>query len=103
MYLEEETDKKSEMISCIFSLKEEVGALAKALRLFEVTGCLHTLHNVTPPPLTYSQFPLSDDFTHQEKVRFSHVNKRMQGGTKQKSNRWTPSVDDKLNPHQSSH
>lgn len=36
MYLEEETDKKSEVISCIFSLKEEVGALAKALRLFKV-------------------------------------------------------------------
>lgn len=36
MYLEEETNKKSEVISCIFSLKEEVGALAKALRLFEV-------------------------------------------------------------------
>lgn len=36
MYLEEETGKKSEVISCIFSLKEEVGALAKALRLFEV-------------------------------------------------------------------
>lgn len=36
MYLEEETDKKSEVISCLFSLKEEVGALAKALRLFEV-------------------------------------------------------------------
>lgn len=36
MYLEEETSKKSEVISCIFSLKEEVGALAKALRLFEV-------------------------------------------------------------------
>lgn len=36
MYLEEETNNKSEVISCIFSLKEEVGALAKALRLFEV-------------------------------------------------------------------
>lgn len=36
MYLEEETNKKSEVISCIFSLKEEVGALAKGLRLFEV-------------------------------------------------------------------
>lgn len=34
MYLEEE---RSEVISCIFSLKEEVGALAKALRLFEVS------------------------------------------------------------------
>lgn len=37
MYLEEETGKKSEVISCIFSLNEEVGALAKALRLFEVS------------------------------------------------------------------
>lgn len=35
MYLEEDTNK-SEVISCIFSLKEEVGALVKALRLFEV-------------------------------------------------------------------
>lgn len=58
MYLEEETGQKSEMISCIFSLKEEVGALAKALRLFEVTRFSpHTavVHNVTPPP-PYSQF-----------------------------------------------
>uniref|UniRef100_A0A8C9XRI8 phenylalanine 4-monooxygenase n=1 Tax=Sander lucioperca TaxID=283035 RepID=A0A8C9XRI8_SANLU len=38
MYLEEETNKKSEVISCIFSLKEEVGALAKGLRLFEENG-----------------------------------------------------------------
>uniref|UniRef100_A0A8C6PZM2 phenylalanine 4-monooxygenase n=2 Tax=Nothobranchius furzeri TaxID=105023 RepID=A0A8C6PZM2_NOTFU len=37
-YLEEETNKKSEVISCIFSLKEEVGALAKALKLFEENG-----------------------------------------------------------------
>ncbi|KAM6895750.1 phenylalanine-4-hydroxylase [Xenentodon cancila] len=37
-YLEEETNKKSGVISCIFSLKEEVGALAKALRLFEEKG-----------------------------------------------------------------
>lgn len=42
MYLEEE---RSEVISCIFSLKEEVGALAKALRLFEVT----LTWNITPP------------------------------------------------------
>lgn len=41
MYLEEETSKKSEVISCIFSLKEEVGALAKALKLFEVTWRTH--------------------------------------------------------------
>uniref|UniRef100_A0A3P8V2B6 phenylalanine 4-monooxygenase n=1 Tax=Cynoglossus semilaevis TaxID=244447 RepID=A0A3P8V2B6_CYNSE len=37
MYLEEDTNK-SEVISCIFSLKEEVGALVKALRLFEEKG-----------------------------------------------------------------
>lgn len=37
MYLEEQTGRKSEVISCIFSLNEEVGALAKALRLFEVS------------------------------------------------------------------
>lgn len=42
MYLEEETSKKSEVISCIFSLKEEVGALAKALRLFEVQWCTNS-------------------------------------------------------------
>lgn len=42
MYLEEETSKKSEVISCIFSLKEEVGALAKALRLFEVNWCANS-------------------------------------------------------------
>lgn len=30
---------------------------------------------------------------------FSHVNKRMQRWNKQNSNRWTLSVDDKLNPH----
>ncbi|KAL4612665.1 phenylalanine-4-hydroxylase isoform X1 [Arapaima gigas] len=37
MYLEEKTNK-SGVLSCIFSLKEEVGALAKALRLFEEKG-----------------------------------------------------------------
>lgn len=42
MYLEEETSKRSEVISCIFSLKEEVGALAKALRLFEVNWCTNS-------------------------------------------------------------
>uniref|UniRef100_A0A673BS02 Phenylalanine-4-hydroxylase n=1 Tax=Sphaeramia orbicularis TaxID=375764 RepID=A0A673BS02_9TELE len=36
-----ETNKKSEVISCIFSLKEEVGALAKALRLFEGINLTH--------------------------------------------------------------
>ncbi|CAB1345953.1 unnamed protein product [Coregonus sp. 'balchen'] len=35
MYLEEETSTKAGVLSCFFSLKEEVGALAKALRLFE--------------------------------------------------------------------
>lgn len=51
MYLEEE---RSEVISCIFSLKEEVGALAKALRLFEVT----LTWNITPPgtQLIFSHF-----------------------------------------------
>ncbi|KAJ8392350.1 hypothetical protein AAFF_G00077140 [Aldrovandia affinis] len=37
MYLEEQTSKAG-VLSCIFSLKEEVGALAKALRLFEEKG-----------------------------------------------------------------
>ncbi|MBN3303667.1 PH4H hydroxylase, partial [Amia calva] len=37
MYLEEQTNK-SGVLSCMFSLKEEVGALAKALRLFEEKG-----------------------------------------------------------------
>ncbi|XP_012685708.1 phenylalanine-4-hydroxylase [Clupea harengus] len=36
-YLEEQTNKAG-VLSCIFSLKEEVGALAKALRLFEEKG-----------------------------------------------------------------
>lgn len=57
MYLEEETDKKSEVISCIFSLNEEVGALAKALRLFEVkliTSPVTT--QINGPPPTYSVF-----------------------------------------------
>uniref|UniRef100_A0AAQ5YFR5 phenylalanine 4-monooxygenase n=1 Tax=Amphiprion ocellaris TaxID=80972 RepID=A0AAQ5YFR5_AMPOC len=48
MYLEEETDKKSEVISCIFSLKEEVGALAKALRLFEDKG-INLMHIESRP------------------------------------------------------
>lgn len=46
MYLEEE---RSEVISCIFSLKEEVGALAKALRLFEVPIIEH--HTTLKPNL----------------------------------------------------
>lgn len=54
MYLEEE---RSEVISCIFSLKEEVGALAKALRLFEVT----LTWNITPPG---TQLIFRSDFTH---------------------------------------
>uniref|UniRef100_A0A8C5FSL5 phenylalanine 4-monooxygenase n=1 Tax=Gadus morhua TaxID=8049 RepID=A0A8C5FSL5_GADMO len=37
MYLEEESNQ-SEVFSCIFSVKEEVGALAKTLRLFEEKG-----------------------------------------------------------------
>ncbi|TST22556.1 Phenylalanine-4-hydroxylase [Bagarius yarrelli] len=37
MYLEEQLNK-SGVVSCIFSLKEGVGALAKALRLFEEKG-----------------------------------------------------------------
>ncbi|KAG9280173.1 phenylalanine-4-hydroxylase [Astyanax mexicanus] len=37
MYLEEQTNK-SGVLSCIFSLNEEVGSLAKALRLFEEKG-----------------------------------------------------------------
>ncbi|XP_041833003.1 phenylalanine-4-hydroxylase [Melanotaenia boesemani] len=48
MYLEEETSKKSEVISCIFSLKEEVGALAKALRLFEDKG-INLMHIESRP------------------------------------------------------
>lgn len=54
MYLEEETGKKSEMISCIFSLKEEVGALAKALRLFEVNFSTNSWHTHT---VTLDQVP----------------------------------------------
>lgn len=45
-YLEEDTSRKAEVITCIFSLKEEVGALAKALRLFEVKNELHIYPNV---------------------------------------------------------
>lgn len=48
MYLEEETSKTSEVISCIFSLKEEVGALAKALKLFEVKG-INLMHIESRP------------------------------------------------------
>uniref|UniRef100_A0A8C5D8P7 Phenylalanine-4-hydroxylase n=1 Tax=Gouania willdenowi TaxID=441366 RepID=A0A8C5D8P7_GOUWI len=48
MYLEEETDQKSEVISFIFSLKEEVGALAKALRLFEDKG-INLMHIESRP------------------------------------------------------
>lgn len=36
MYLEEQINK-SGVVSCIFSLKEGVGALVQALRLFEVS------------------------------------------------------------------
>ncbi|NP_001027850.1 phenylalanine-4-hydroxylase [Takifugu rubripes] len=38
MYLEEEIGRKFEVISCIFSLKQEVGPLTKALKLFEEKG-----------------------------------------------------------------
>uniref|UniRef100_A0A8C6UW86 Phenylalanine-4-hydroxylase n=1 Tax=Neogobius melanostomus TaxID=47308 RepID=A0A8C6UW86_9GOBI len=48
MYLEEETDKTSEVISCFFSLKEEVGALAKALKLFEAKG-INLMHIESRP------------------------------------------------------
>ncbi|RXM36714.1 Phenylalanine-4-hydroxylase [Acipenser ruthenus] len=37
MYLEE-LSNKAQVVSCIFSLKEEVGALARTLRLFEEKG-----------------------------------------------------------------
>ncbi|KAJ8007044.1 hypothetical protein DPEC_G00113490 [Dallia pectoralis] len=38
MYLEEETSTKAGVVSCFFCLKEEVGALVKALKLFEEKG-----------------------------------------------------------------
>ncbi|KAJ8332113.1 hypothetical protein SKAU_G00428980, partial [Synaphobranchus kaupii] len=47
MYLEEQ-DTKVGVISCIFSLKEEVGALAKALRLFEEKG-INLMHIESRP------------------------------------------------------
>uniref|UniRef100_A0A7N8YAK4 phenylalanine 4-monooxygenase n=1 Tax=Mastacembelus armatus TaxID=205130 RepID=A0A7N8YAK4_9TELE len=56
MYLEEETDKKSEVISCIFSLKEEVGALARALRLFEEKGINLTHIESRPSQMNKSQY-----------------------------------------------
>uniref|UniRef100_A0AAQ4QIL5 Phenylalanine-4-hydroxylase n=1 Tax=Gasterosteus aculeatus aculeatus TaxID=481459 RepID=A0AAQ4QIL5_GASAC len=56
MYLEEETSKKSEVISCIFSLKEEVGALAKGLRLFEEKGINLTHIESRPSRMNKDQF-----------------------------------------------
>uniref|UniRef100_A0A673BNY8 Phenylalanine-4-hydroxylase n=2 Tax=Sphaeramia orbicularis TaxID=375764 RepID=A0A673BNY8_9TELE len=56
MYLEEETNKKSEVISCIFSLKEEVGALAKALRLFEDKGINLTHIESRPSRMNKDQY-----------------------------------------------
>ncbi|XP_035640386.2 phenylalanine-4-hydroxylase-like isoform X1 [Oncorhynchus keta] len=48
MYLEEETSAKAGVLSCFFSLKEEVGALAKALRLFEEKG-INLMHIESRP------------------------------------------------------
>ncbi|KAM9328148.1 phenylalanine-4-hydroxylase [Pholidichthys leucotaenia] len=56
MYLEEETDNKTEVISCIFSLKEEVGALAKALRLFEEKGINLTHIESRPSQMNKDQY-----------------------------------------------
>ncbi|XP_037316627.2 phenylalanine-4-hydroxylase [Pungitius pungitius] len=56
MYLEEETSKKSEVISCIFSLKEGVGALAKGLRLFEEKGINLTHIESRPSRMNSDQF-----------------------------------------------
>ncbi|XP_061085394.1 phenylalanine-4-hydroxylase-like [Conger conger] len=47
MYLEEQATKAG-VLSCIFSLKEEVGALAKALRLFEEKG-INLMHIESRP------------------------------------------------------
>ncbi|XP_076015840.1 phenylalanine-4-hydroxylase isoform X2 [Genypterus blacodes] len=56
MYLEEETSNKSEVISCLFSLKEEVGALAKALRLFEEKGINLTHIESRPSRINKEEF-----------------------------------------------
>ncbi|XP_028809905.1 phenylalanine-4-hydroxylase isoform X2 [Denticeps clupeoides] len=53
MYLEEKTNKTG-VLSCIFSLKEEVGALAKALRLFEEKG-INLTHIESRPSRSNSQ------------------------------------------------
>ncbi|XP_048863052.1 phenylalanine-4-hydroxylase [Brienomyrus brachyistius] len=55
MYLEEETTKVG-VVSCIFSLKEEVGALAKALRLFEEKGINLTHIESRPSRLNKKEF-----------------------------------------------
>ncbi|KAJ8262001.1 hypothetical protein GJAV_G00160970 [Gymnothorax javanicus] len=52
-YLEEQT-VKSGVLSCIFSLKEEVGALAKALKLFEEKG-INLTHIESRPSSTNKQ------------------------------------------------
>ncbi|XP_068573296.1 phenylalanine-4-hydroxylase [Cebidichthys violaceus] len=56
MYLEEETSKKSEVITCIFSLKEEVGALARGLRLFEEKGINLTHIESRPSRMNKDQY-----------------------------------------------
>ncbi|KAJ8381949.1 hypothetical protein SKAU_G00027270 [Synaphobranchus kaupii] len=53
MYLEEQTTK-SGVLSCIFALKEEVGALAKTLRLFEDKG-INLTHIESRPSSTNKQ------------------------------------------------
>ncbi|XP_068611550.1 phenylalanine-4-hydroxylase [Brachionichthys hirsutus] len=55
-YLEEETSKKSEVISFMFSIKEEVGALARALRLFEEKGINLTHIESRPSRTNQGQF-----------------------------------------------
>ncbi|XP_056280851.1 phenylalanine-4-hydroxylase isoform X1 [Pseudoliparis swirei] len=56
MYLEEETSKKSDVITCIFSLKEEVGALARGLRLFEEKGINLTHIESRPSRMNKDEF-----------------------------------------------
>uniref|UniRef100_A0A667ZPH1 Phenylalanine-4-hydroxylase n=1 Tax=Myripristis murdjan TaxID=586833 RepID=A0A667ZPH1_9TELE len=56
MYLEEETSNKPGVLSCIFSLKEEVGALAKALRLFEEKGINLTHIESRPSRMNKEEF-----------------------------------------------
>ncbi|XP_062339037.1 phenylalanine-4-hydroxylase [Osmerus eperlanus] len=56
MYLEEETSNKTGVLSCFFSLKEEVGALAKALRLFEEKGMNLTHIESRPSRMNKEEF-----------------------------------------------